>query len=268
MLALLGVFASIGCKGSLEGTPDASWQDTDARVMPLPGMLGGVLARSRSAGAVANGEVRAAFGSGSEESCSAVADIAPCVVIRCGAPQATHPSAGTIMVAGAAAPVALVPDAGGNYPPYTSETGALFAPGARLSVSAAGDDVPAFSISTIAPSVVTVTQPALGASLVVDRTVDLSFGWTGAMSGNVRIELSVGGAAAREALVCVATATEGHVGMPPSGLAMLPAGSGRYEVRVETDDTIGAGTWTVTFTAALVGLSATGGIAEGALSVL
>jgi len=120
----------------------------------------------------------------------------PCVLTTCNYPSdasesMTPASVGPITLAGAEAPVTIAPQPGGTYATFSDTTRLLWTGGESLTFSAPGGDLPGFEQALVAPSTVTVTQPALvQGRTTASRGSDLAVAWTGTSAGALMLELS------------------------------------------------------------------------------
>ncbi len=113
-----------------------------------------------------------------------------CTVQKCAnsAPVSNN-NAGIITVTGGAPGTSTLTPSGDTYAPVMMNTLYWTAP-LTLSVTAAGGDVPAFSTSVSAPSLITVTSPAppnqdmLGPPMSILKSSDLALAWTGGSAGS------------------------------------------------------------------------------------
>ena len=106
-----------------------------------------------------------------------------------GAPQ----SAGTITVGATPSTLSLEYDATtmlyGAVPAVPKDK-RLYSDGDTIKFAAAGADVPAFSDSLVAPTLLKVTAPALpGGTLSIDTSKDLVFAWTGTSAGEISFNI-------------------------------------------------------------------------------
>ena len=115
-----------------------------------------------------------------------------CAVANCTLPPGTipgadagtttrAPSAGVITISGGTmAPITLTPDPLGHYANATTMF-QRWHDGDRVSIAAAGGDVPAFATELIFPPQVTIDQPTppFGAIIAIDRATGLDIRWTG-----------------------------------------------------------------------------------------
>ncbi len=105
-------------------------------------------------------------------------------------PFVDHLSAGTLTVSGGSmAAVSIDPFAG--YYLGTSEPGAHWMPGDRLTITAMGDAIPAFAGSVTMPSALSIMSPRPDASgrITVDRTTGFSVAWSASATGYVLVEI-------------------------------------------------------------------------------
>ena len=106
-------------------------------------------------------------------------------------PPRPKPHAGAISVNGGAERVTLVPGDSGTYPVRSSSEDALFVGGETLNVSAAGGDVPSFTVELAAPTSLTLTSPEIPINptpWVIEKEDDLLLEWTGG-AGSVEVLL-------------------------------------------------------------------------------
>jgi hypothetical protein len=106
-------------------------------------------------------------------------------------------SAGTIEIVGLTSPIELVESDlyPGLYPGFYQASGpSFFAPGAEVTVTASGETVPAFSLTTPAPHqnlVLTDPEPADGPTPVtITSDTDLRYAWEPVDGGEIQIGLS------------------------------------------------------------------------------
>lgn len=152
----------------------------------------------------------------------------PCLgqVGACGSPPQF--SAGTITLGGLRRAVTLVPNAASFYPSPAGLPADLFADDAAITVSAAGDQVPAFSLAAggVTPMVSSYVDASLG--LVPGQPLALT--WT-AGGGDARVRLKVNWSSICHAggewyvLECD-TADTGAFTVPASITAVLPSRAG------------------------------------------
>src|SRR5262245_32023743 len=103
----------------------------------------------------------------------------------------TPMSAGTIQITSTAMPVTL-PFQTGQYVPFVAMP-AIWSKGETLTVTAAGDQIPAFRTQVLAPHPITLVAPTLvntpqGAQLTIPLGKDLVFTWTGGIAGFVEFD--------------------------------------------------------------------------------
>jgi hypothetical protein len=133
-----------------------------------------------------------------------------------GAPR----SAGVITIGGTATAFTLEYDAAGmkyGAVPAVPTDQLLFTGGSSITFDAAGQDVPAFAESLVAPTPITVTSPAL--PLSIDTGNDLVFDWKGSSAGMVAFNIrTVSGAGASATLVSCQFPPSALTGTIPSAL--------------------------------------------------
>jgi hypothetical protein len=141
----------------------------------------------------------------------------------------TTTGGGTISITGGAQPVTLKPVTMSGmvlYPSFTAAT-PLWNGGESLTLAIAGDAVPAFSVTQVAPSRVTITQPPSSSGpLTIPHDRDFTIAWSGGSAGAVRFTLTFGasGPVAETQLVCLFPSGPGQGTVPAAALAMLPHG--------------------------------------------
>ncbi|MDP2345396.1 MAG: hypothetical protein Q8O67_30910 [Deltaproteobacteria bacterium] len=180
-------------------------------------------------------------------------DIAGCVVLECGSePLAFEPvSAGAIDVVGALAPVTLS-FVDGAYTDFTN--GRLFANGEVLVATAAGDEVPAFSLEVQGPEALTILDPPWPAQqevLPVTRADGLHIEWgvlEGPSAGDVVVTLNT--LDQSTAVSCTFAADPngdgtGAVDIPPDVLLALPGGDAFIDIDQRATAIARVGTWEV-----------------------
>ena len=165
--------------------------------------------------------------------------VGPCVVETYGSgagPKDTDRSAGKLTISGGAKSVPLLPEADGTYTTVNGQ-GALFAGGETLTITAQGAAVPAFVLSLVAPSKLTLASPALPAAagaLKVTRSAGLSASWTGSSAGVVVVYLDAAGGSSAHAATCSFPASAGAGVVPAAALADFPAVSGTFSIYAKT----------------------------------
>jgi hypothetical protein len=165
--------------------------------------------------------------------------------------------AGVISVSGTVADVALEREPGGAY--RWSGSGQLFEPGATLTASGTGGDVPPFSLQLQAPPKVTEIEPQLS-DVELRPGEDLSVRWIGDGSTSVQLVMFAVSAASYSAVLCRTTAGAGSLTVPsdlvpPPGdeynylyLSTRSAGQleiGSHEVHVFAIDILKQGFWEI-----------------------
>jgi len=184
-----------------------------------------------------------------------------------GTQSAKRPHAGAITFTGARLPAnaQVVPDTNGKYT-LLSETGIdAWAGGERLTVKAAGADVPAFTGTLVAPSPsVTLEAPVFAPpqKVEVDRKAPLALVWSsagpggGILTASASASASVGGRTA--SIVCRFDASKGSAAFPTKLLEKLPAGDGVFGASLSTTSQLNAGDYQVTLLASSVVKNAAG----------
>ncbi len=190
-----------------------------------------------------------------DEYCTAEV-VGTCIVRECtrSQPQGLAVSAGRITMTVNGREVTITPTSAGEYPAPKNPQPALFQGGETVSfVVEGGGDVPAHSASIVAPTAVVLTAPDPTKPIVIDRTKDLAFAWTGGAAGDVLfvtgVQRSDGSIAS---LTCMFPAAVGGATLPNTTLARLPSGNGATSLayfwvmgRTEVD----AGPWHTAFSA-------------------
>jgi hypothetical protein len=170
-----------------------------------------------------------------------------------GGGDSTGVGAGAITISGGRVPVMLTPSSASGAVSYASysDPQPLWTGGETLMVAAAGDLVPAFTASAIAPGAVTITAPAPSATtMMLSRTSDLAVAWTGGGAGPVRVELDfplpmLG--VADERIDCAFDEGAGSGSVPSTALATLPSGAqGSLRFGAGVPQTIMAGPYAIT----------------------
>jgi hypothetical protein len=137
-------------------------------------------------------------------------------------------SAGAITVTGGASPVTLLPQSpgtgasAGSPVSYTRADATALAPGSVVTIAAAGDTVPAFTLSLPLPSAITWTQPASPDSpWAIDSSRDLDLAWTGGTTGSVLIGILQNAGPSTIEVDCTFAASASGGSIPASLLAYL-----------------------------------------------
>ncbi len=92
--------------------------------------------------------------------------------------KATLVSGGKLTVTGGASPVTLMESSSHVYSFSSSAT--TWSSGAKLTLKAVGDTVPAFSTQGQAPTVFTLTKPSFDQSIAIDKSQDFELAWSNA----------------------------------------------------------------------------------------
>jgi hypothetical protein len=177
--------------------------------------------------------------------------IGPCTALQCPnsmPPPTKNPSAGMVSITGARVSWADGPDANGFYAFQTDNSGYAWKAGNTITYSAPGADLPMFSGSVTAPSIMTLTQPATVPAMI-DRTTPWSLQWTPGPAGQVlRVTMNYGTASAVSAIDCALPLDAGHGVIPAAALQYLPAGTVTLSVEAVAKKVIAAGgieTWLI-----------------------
>ena len=143
--------------------------------------------------------------------------------------QPSRRSAGAITISGGSRTITLTPGTDGVYPTEVDSANALYAGGETLTFTAAGDAVPAFTDTFLAPAVAQVTSPATpagNAALPISRDSDFSVSWSGGAAGDVTIGIYPQPTGAT--ITCTFPASAGSGSVPASLLGKLAAGPASY----------------------------------------
>lgn len=192
-----------------------------------------------------------------------------CKYIECATEATTeleYRSAGAVTITGGLREVTLEPDAADEYAFDNNGMSELFTGGETLTVTAEGGDVPAFQLEATAPSVVTLSAPELMPLMVVDRSADLDFAWTGGEAGNVVAVVGITRPDRVTNVICTFEASSGSGTIPASMLSNLdPMETGDVAAVVATvtsEEQTDAGDWQVSFTLATNALTQGGTVAS------
>jgi hypothetical protein len=169
-------------------------------------------------------------------------------------------SAGPLTLSGGLVPVVLVADERSAYSMITQTT-LLYHGGEMLTVKADGADVPPFTITTTAPSQITVTAPRIDNGAVkIDRNADLSVTWSGGGAGEVVLSLMppLGSPTGAAGVVCRFPAMRGWGGVRQDAFAYMLTGSGAIYLRVTSSADLAAGDTAVSLEADTAALSPDG----------
>jgi hypothetical protein len=152
-------------------------------------------------------------------------------------------SAGTLTISGGSlgAPTTVAPASDESYQ-YNS-TGAFFAPGEQLRVSASGGVVPAFGpVAVVAPTNTTMVAPA--SPYTVSLKGDLGVQWTGGAAGSVFVLEGIT-QNNQTYFLCEWDAGMGKNFVPQSTLSGIGSGSGYLIYGQYSSATFTAGTYTI-----------------------
>ena len=174
--------------------------------------------------------------------------VAGCTVLTCGdAPLDYEPvDAGLITITGATSPIAMSYAAVDGYGDVFRPEEALFAGGETIAASAPGADGPAFALSAVAPTAVTIATPAWPSgqdTLAIPRASGFTFTWTGTSAGSVVANLSNNSQSI--GVSCPFPAADGTATIPAEALAELPVGGGFLDIEGRSEDTAQINTWQV-----------------------
>ena len=163
-----------------------------------------------------------------------------CMIDTCTTAMPTPASAGTITIAGLAAPITLAPKTDSTYEAYNGMA-LLFGHGETATITAAGAEVPSFTATVTTPSKATISVPANAMPLAVSRTHDFTAKWSGS-SGKLQVALISG----MTELWCRFDASAGTGTIPAATMAMLPASpTGSIGFISLAPQTIVAGDWSI-----------------------
>jgi hypothetical protein len=133
--------------------------------------------------------------------------------------------AGAISITGGVRDITIEVAGDGTYDlaAVASTTEALFDPGQRLHIEAAGsNDIPPFSTEATGPDKVLVTAPAIANDMAIDPSADLPFSWTGTSAGSTIVQIIVATTDETVSMQCAAPASAGALTVPTTMLAALP----------------------------------------------
>lgn len=168
-------------------------------------------------------------------------------------------SAGRITISGAGQTLEYSPSPEGSYAPGGSPTMELFPAGTVVTMTAAGDamGVPAFSTTVTMPARVTFSSPAVttGTALVLRRTQPFALAWSGGTTGNVAATITSTGTSRSVTAQCSFAATAGNGTVGPEVLSLFDAGPTLVLLGTEDTREIVAGDYTVTISAASMGIT-------------
>jgi hypothetical protein len=157
----------------------------------------------------------------------------------------TYRSAGQVTVTGAAVPATLMPQADNTYDVVSSSTQTMFDGGETLTATGGGAEVPAFTVSVVAPSRTTlIAPPKPSGSITIDRGQGFQASWTGGGAGLVFLYFG-GPAGSGVSMSCGYPASGGTANVPASALAMVPAGMGSFSASGVSNNTTDVGDWRI-----------------------
>lgn len=200
----------------------------------------------------------------------------PCRITDCstppgdaGTPDYETVSAGVIQLLGANQPLSLVPDSTGTYAVVTGQE-KLWSGGENLTISAAGDVVPAFQEVLFAAMPVTLTSPSLPpapAQATISTNAPLNVSWTGGSGGTVTVMLTrsvTAGSTDTVMLSCAFPAAGGAGTIPATAMAMLPKGpDGTFSVLGGDTKAIEPSGWAITVQEYVPAIAPEGSSASG-----
>ncbi len=193
----------------------------------------------------------------------------PCAFLGCDADSSTvaEEHAGPIAVVAAQTNLRADPNASTGLYATVADSGRLWNANENVTATSTGAAVPALSLQTVSPALLTVTQPAfLGprSRIQVDRSVDLSVAWStggGGMGDPVAVlARSVTGPTGtrRESLVCRFARGAGSGTIPSQALLRLTAGAGTLSIFSGRSASQTVGPWEVQLEARSIGNTAVG----------
>lgn len=191
-----------------------------------------------------------------------------CTYYKCtrrAAGTAAPATAGTVTIAGGLQALGFIPESDGTYEPQQLQS-ALFAGGETLTATSVGTpDVAAFSVSTKAPKLVTVSAPTIPTATdwTIDRTAAINLAWTG-LSATESVTVAIG-ANTNDPIEIECTfrgdAAQGTISA--AALGHLPAGDGYFEIVSQTRAGLSNAPWFVRFKIGLDGVDTNGTILVG-----
>ena len=197
--------------------------------------------------------------------------VGPCLVEKIGSGTSadeTDLSAGVVHITGGKKTVDVAPSANKSYSVVTGSE-SLWTGGEMITVTAGGEDVPAFTTSLVAPSTLTMTAPALPSSngaLDVTRSATFAATWTGTSSGLVVLYFDAATSSNAFAATCTFAASAGKGDVPAAAFADFPAVAGTYNFYVKHSSTAAPAGWSIRFTASSAIVGGAGESAVGSAS--
>lgn len=164
-----------------------------------------------------------------------------------------YAGAGTVRITGGFVDYTLATGPGAYVTQSTQSL--LYDQGTVLSVSATGDEVPAFSNKTLTVPTTsfTVTSPNLSAPLAVSRSQNLALAWSGASGRDVQVSVSTIQQNVRSVSIsCTFPGSAGSATVPAGAMAKLLKANGgsitgALSVSSPVQTTFTAGSWAITF---------------------
>jgi hypothetical protein len=184
-----------------------------------------------------------------------------CTLYLCEGSSFTAPHAGTLTISGGTQNVSLNPRSDGSYEPYVNSSSNVFPGGMALSLSAAGQTVPAFtsSITPLAAAPFTLTMPDGSRAVLVfsvPKSQDYSLTWTALGAGTkVAAELIQSPDSNKSlTLSCLFDGARGSGTFPSSLLSRFQTtngqlGVGAFLIGPATTTTVKQGAWDISVTA-------------------
>lgn len=232
--AVLAACGAVADVPSDAGASDAAVDASDATTLSFKRRTndGFVGLQSTRGNATNNGTAFVHFGTLSD---CGEATFEGCTVWDCPSdvqPPGKSVAAGTVVVEGTTPPVAIVPDK--TYYAVQHLNGQLWGGGEKIRARAEGNTAPAFDLSVVAPSYVTVTSPTLSPKITISRSMDFVVTWSGGGEGKVVVELQVyqSSVGPGMAVDCGFPASAGSGKIPQEVLRVLPANWKRNSVQV------------------------------------
>lgn len=266
LAALLGIAASVaGCPGpTMTGdNPDMSSTAPDMATPPRYGMVR-IASTTVTAGTttINSSAATAVFVDPSQQGAACQRQTqGECTLYSCEGTSFSAPHAGAIAISGGTQNVSLNPRSDGSYEPYVNSSSNVFPSGQALSLSAAGQTVPAFStnITPMSASPFALTMPdGSRATLVfaVPKAQDYQLTWTALGAGTkVAAELIQNPDSNRSVtLSCVFDGARGNGTFPSALLGRFQTtngqlGVGAFLIGPATTASVKQGAWDISVTA-------------------
>jgi hypothetical protein len=181
--------------------------------------------------------------------------------------QPASPSASDITISDAQT-IVLSPGAKGTYAPQTGQT-ALFAAGDDVNVTAKGAEIPAFTTTLKAPSIISLTAPAwpqAGTALDIDHTADLPLTWDNGATGTVQVMISSAADKKSSVTICKFSADAGQGTVTAATLGKLvvaDTATGSISISNASTTEVDQSGWKINVTAQSPATAAGGAMASG-----